>query len=139
MAKGPVPKRKAYKHGHQAQKPVTQASSGRPADGRAIAPDPDPGWHPRARQYFDSLIASGQARFYEASDWALAMVACDLLTQIQAKMSAALVGEFTRLSTLLLASEGDRRRALVELGDDGVDADEAAAETAMMDAYRRIA
>lgn len=80
-------------------------------------PEPDPAWHPIARMLWDSMIDSGQADFFQSSDWAYAFSVMDDLslykqsTKRSSMMFAALESAFARL----LITEADRRRARIEL------------------------
>lgn len=74
-------------------------------------------WHPAARRIYDSIKTSGQSDFYQNSDWAYAWSVCDDLSNFKnmsrpsAQMAAVV---YTALGNLLL-TEGDRRRARIEL------------------------
>lgn len=90
-------------------------------------PDPDPDWHPIARMLWDGALASGQADFYQQSDLALLFSLCDDISTYKkpayikddgtevfkpnGQILATIYGAFERL----LITEGDRRRARIEL------------------------
>lgn len=80
-------------------------------------PEPDEGWCLAARRIWDSLVLSGQSRFYEPSDWAYAQFVMDEMTRYA--RNGQQIGD--RLSAIdsmlvrLLLTEGDRRRAGLEL------------------------
>ena len=80
-------------------------------------PEPEDDWHPMAAEWFESLGASGQAQFYEASDWAQARVWAELLSrQLSAsRPSAQMIAAWSAGATELLTTEGARRRARLEL------------------------
>ncbi|MFG1602858.1 hypothetical protein [Actinoplanes sp. NPDC049265] len=114
---GPVPHREAdlarprERGGSQAQpivkgelKPVT-------------VPAADPAWHPLATRLYESLRSSGQADFYQNSDWAFAMSVCDDLSHYKKSMKRSGQMLQTIYSALerLLVTEGDRRRVRIEL------------------------
>lgn len=104
-------------------------------------PVPDEAWHPAARRWYDSLAESGQARFYEASDWATAWVWAELLSRqmFAERPSAQMVSAWASGATELLTTEGARRRARLELERAGsVDEDEDAAVVALDDYQRRL-
>lgn len=136
--RGPIPKRsdqrrRRNKDGGE----VTTAPSGVPA--RLDAPAPGESWHPAALQWYESLSQSGQAVFYEPSDWAQAWVWAELLSrQMHAEApSAGMVTAWASGATELLTTEGARRRARLELERAGsADEDEDAAVTAL-DEYRQ--
>lgn len=96
-----------------------------------------------AKQWFESLARSGQSAFYEPADWATAVVVAESMSRelkpqpvvvaggevrmVELPPKAASVAAWLKGMTALLATEGDRRRALMELqrpkpgGEDGVD------------------
>jgi hypothetical protein len=83
----------------------------------ALIPEPDPDWHPIARQLWDSLRTSGQSDFYQSSDWAIAFSLCDDISyykRASKRSGQMLTAIYSAMSTLLL-TEGDRRRVRVEL------------------------
>lgn len=103
------------------------------------APAARKGWHALARSWYRSLARSGQARFYEPSDWEMARWCAELMTlALEAPKPAPLVAQVRGLMTDLLVAEGPRRRALIELErqnpGSGATGDEVVAE---LDAYRR--
>lgn len=74
-------------------------------------------WHPIARRMWDSAKNSGQSDFYQDTDWAVLYSVCDDLSEYKkagkrSSMMAQVV--YSALSNLLL-TEGDRRRARIEL------------------------
>jgi hypothetical protein len=103
----------------------------------------DPTWHPLAIQWYSSLTRSGQSYYYEASDWATALLIAESISQelnarpiivggelrfVRQPPRPGVLGQWLKASTALLATEGDRRRSLLELqrqtsredGDDDV-------------------
>lgn len=81
-------------------------------------PEPDPLWHPIASGWYLSLRRSGQAVFYEPSDWAMARYAAELMSRALASDRAPngqLVAALNSVMGSLLTTEGDRRRARIEL------------------------
>jgi hypothetical protein len=97
-------------------------------------PSADPGWHPAAVAWFESLAASGQSHFYEPSDWATAYVLAESMSRelnpqplvvgsgeearvelYRLPPKAASVAAWLKGMTALMATEGDRRRAALEL------------------------
>lgn len=85
--------------------------------------------HPLAYAWYESLRDSGQAFYYEPSDWAQAAVWTQLLSdQLNAiKPSAMMVQAWSQGAAELLTTEGTRRRLRLELlkgeqGDDDADA-----------------
>jgi hypothetical protein len=135
---GPPPKRSDQRRRrNKAELPVAEvAVSGPPV----TQPSPGELWDPAATRWYQSLAESGQARFYEPSDWAQAWVWAELLSRALAqgdRPSAQLVMAWSAGATELLTTEGARRRMRVELERSAkVDEDEEAAVSAL-DEYRR--
>lgn len=131
----PIPKRREAMLGRpHAKREVLErnaveraASSGKPK-----IPKPNPEWHGIALGWYRSLALSGQSRWYEATDWAMAYLAADLLdSQLQDGYRPGLLAEFNDISARLLCAEGDRRRMRIELIRAGGDDDEEAAASAV--------
>ncbi|MGK5728170.1 hypothetical protein [Streptomyces sp. URMC 124] len=99
-------------------------------------------WHPIAKRWFQSLKDSGQAAFYEQSDWLTAVYVAEAMSRNLAstKFSAQLFQSVMSAMTDLLTTEGARRRARVELErlEDIEDPAEAARVT-LMESYRKAA
>lgn len=115
-------------------------------------PAPNTGWHHVAYQMYLSLAKSLQAKLYEPSDWALAYMLCDQLSEecrprpVQNGTDAEGNPTFevrrvpmpgTKLSsilkgfTTLLVTEGDRRRLQIETAR--ADAADAAQDASVSD------
>lgn len=153
--RGPIPKRKSQRR--RVNKPdeetgvpdITEAPSGTPAPPQA--PEPDQDWHPIARRWYESLQASGQRHWYEPSDWATAYLLAesmsrDLSPQVVGvtdegkvvkdtiPLKGASLAAYLKGFSVLLVTEGDRRRARAELTRaTAVDSDEEAAVVAIDD------
>lgn len=133
---GPVPKRESQRRRRKPEAEVEKAEGAR----RVRAPRADPKWHPVARAWFNALGRSGQARFYEPSDWALAVVMAESMSRdlspqfvgfeqgtdeeghefskasLQAlPMKGASLAAYLKGMSNLLVTEGDRRRLRLEL------------------------
>ena len=96
---------------------VTKAPSAPPAELPDL-PEPDPNWHPIATDWYLSLRESGQAAFYQPSDWAVARYAAELMSRGLSSDRAPngqYVAALNSVMTSLLTTEGDRRRARIEL------------------------
>jgi hypothetical protein len=154
--RGPPPKRSEERR--------RRNKGSKPSKGNAAAsvkkPPAAKGWHPIAKRWFNSLADSGQSEFYEPSDWAMAYVVAesisrDLKPQVVAvpektgepvfetvPMKGASLAAYLKAMTALMVSEGDRRRAGIELkrpgGDDGDEA-QAQAGVVQMEQYRKAA
>jgi hypothetical protein len=116
------------------------ATTKAPAASRVEVPDPDPGWHPIARMYWDAFAESGQTRFWEPSDWvALHDVMEDLSRYKESgrrssQMRSAIDSTLARLAV----TDGDRRRLRIELTRGLEEAEAGPAEVAVMDDYRDL-
>jgi len=100
---------------------------------------PDP--HPLAFAWYESLRDSGQAYYYEPSDWAQAAIWTQVLSDQlkQMKPSAMMIQTWSSAASELLTTEGVRRRMRLELlkGEQG-DEDEEAAVLAIDDYQKRL-
>ncbi len=127
----PVPKRSDQRRRrNQPDVEIDSAPSGVVVE----SPDPDPMWHEMARDWYVSLGQSGQAAFYQPSDWQVARVWAEVLSRqlLSDRISAVMVQAWASSASELLTTEGARRRARLELERaEPVDADEDASVTAM--------
>ena len=73
------------------------------------------GLHPRADEWYRSLATSGQAEFYTESDWQVALICAEAIDMFMDTGRATLLAEIRALQSQLLATEGERRRARLEL------------------------
>lgn len=117
--RGPIPERSdARRRRNKPEGPeLIQASSGAPEDVPKL-PEPDPLWHPIAADWYLSLRESGQAAFYEPSDWAVARYVAELMSRglsTDRPPNGQYVAALNSAMASLLTTEGDRRRARVEL------------------------
>lgn len=80
-------------------------------------PDVDEDWHPIAKELFEAAGRSGQADFYQDSDWWLLYSICDDLSLYKksSRRSAQFAQTLYSAMERLLIAEGDRRRVRVEL------------------------
>jgi hypothetical protein len=109
-----------------------------PAEGPPAASDE---WHSVARDWYDALGRSGQSRYYEPSDWAVARYVAEAMSRNLCqgqRMSSQMFAAVMSAMSSLLTTEGDRRRARMEIERGPVDA-EVPAEVAMMEKYRAAA
>ena len=125
---GPPPKRESQrrrrnKDGGEVEHVATS--------GAVEPPDPPDGLGERALAWYRSLAESGQAQFYEPSDWQVALVCAQAIDLFMETGRATILAEVRGLQSQLLATEGERRRVKLEVDrDDGeesadvVDADE---------------
>jgi hypothetical protein len=117
--RGPIPERsEARRRRNKDDGPeLVQAPPGPPAELPAL-PEPDELWHPIASDWYLSLRESGQSQFYEPSDWAMARYAAELMSRLLSSDRAPngqLVAALDSVMARLLTTEGDRRRARIEL------------------------
>ena len=134
---GPVPKRSDQRRrNNKPATPIKKAPSVLPV--APTAPEADPNWHPIALRWYESLSLSGQAQFYEPSDWATAVYVAEVMSRNlgAAKFSAVLFGSVMSAMTDLLTTDGARRRARLELQRE---APEAPPSVALMEEYRLAA
>ena len=130
---GPVPKRSSERRRRNASGAVDTATA---PSVPVSQPPAEPEWEPLARDWYLSLAESGQAQFYEPSDWQTARILAGVLSRNLAsdRLSAALLDSFMAGSARLLVTEADRRRMRLEIDrqhDDGE-----SAELAVLDDYR---
>jgi hypothetical protein len=136
-ARGPVPKPSSQRR--RVNKPEIPVETTPPAAVPAAAADftipaADPLWHPMAREWYESLRHSGQAGWYQPSDWAEAKIAAEILSRMLGarRLSAQLFAAWSSHTVRLLVTEGDRRRVRIELEKGGqADPDADAADEAM--------
>ncbi len=99
-------------------------------------PNADRSWHPIARRFWDSLKTSGQADFFQDSDWAFAYSLCDDLSMFKKpqvnrdgeeyyKRSPEMLKAILSGMERLLVTEADRRKARIELHDPEPEQDDA--------------
>lgn len=106
----PAGERKRKERG---QDSLTKAKTG---EGMHVEPDPD--WHKTARLVWDAGVKSGQAEFYEASDWSILYLTCEGLDhwlQQGGRRSPELLRVLMQNLNSILFSESDRRKVNVEL------------------------
>lgn len=117
---GPIPKRSEERRRRNKDDGpgLIQAPSGAP-EYLPDLPDPDPSWHSIATDWYLSLRESGQAAFYQPSDWAVARYAAELMSRVldcsERGPNGQLVAALNSVMSSLLTTEGDRRRARMEL------------------------
>ena len=113
---GPVPKRSTERR--RRNKPEGAEVTTVPAAKQSVqCPPADESWHQIARDWYDSLAESGQAVFYEPSDWATARYVAEAMSRglSSSRFSAQLFAAVSSAMTELLTTEGARRRARLEI------------------------
>ena len=137
--RGPVPKRlEERRRGDRSEGPPLRQAETFP--GEISVPPADPDWHPLAKGWYESLETSGQAQWYEPSDYATAYVVAAGINALMVapRMSASMFAAVMAGMSDLCVTEGARRRARIELQrakDTPVDN----APVIAMDAYRLAA
>lgn len=135
---GPVPKRSSERR--RRNKPEGPEVTSAPATTQTVeCPLPDESWHEIARDWYGSLAKSGQAIFYEPSDWATARYVAEAMSRgLQAsRFSAQLFAAVSAAMTELLTTEGARRRARLEIHRGPV-SNEKPADVTALDDYRAL-
>jgi len=126
---GPVPKRSTERR--RRNKPEGVEVTSVPVGAVEVTcPPADESWHDIARDWYESLAKSGQATFYEPSDWATARYVAEAMSRGlgASRFSAQLFAAVSSAMTELLTTEGARRRARLEIergksGEEGKPAD----------------
>jgi hypothetical protein len=138
--RGPAPKASTELMGHGAAKAreerVTIVEPEK-IDTVVEPPAADENWHPIAVGWYNSLAASAQRMFYEPSDWAMAYLVAESISRdlkpqfvgfnpttgeptIQKiPIKGASLAAYLKAMNALLVSEGDRRRANIEIARAG--------------------
>ncbi|NUP43487.1 MAG: hypothetical protein HOY76_42315 [Streptomyces sp.] len=133
---GPVPKRSTERR--RRNKPEGAEVTTVPAAKQDVeCPPADESWHQIARDWYDSLARSGQAVFYEPSDWATARYVAEAMSRglQQSRFSAQLFAAVSSAMTELLTTEGARRRARLEI-ERGTKDEGKPADVTALDDYR---
>lgn len=99
-------------------------------------PRADPEWHKTARKIWDGMKSSGQAAYYQDSDWAVAYF---LMGEISgylesSKKSSMMLASIMQALTGLCLTEGERRRARIELD---APKEETNAQVTAIDGYKK--
>jgi hypothetical protein len=73
--------------------------------------------HPLVRDFWDSLKVSAQNKFYEPSDWQFARITLHFLNDLllSSRPSSQMLASVNQMLSLLLVTEGDRRRVRIEV------------------------
>lgn len=97
-------------------------------------------WHPVAKKLWKGIKTSGQSVWFQNSDWAYAYFCMEEVTRHMnaGKHSAMLLAAVDSMLSKLLVTEGDRRRARIELTMPEQDEGEPASVTAVKDYKKRL-
>lgn len=129
---GPPPKRESQRRRRNKTEPVDTAVS----DGQVRGPDLEGKHSAASGRFYEALRRSGQAQFFEPSDWAYAQdVVCTAIDAYVQKPSAMMLQAINQAMSMLLVTEGDRRRLRVELERPQVE--EPSGGVSELDDYRR--
>lgn len=137
MARGPAPKRDGQRR--RANEPAGGMAETVVMAGAVERPEADSSWHPVMVRWFESLGDSGQSVFYEPSDWAFAWVTAEALSKdLHAgdSIPGSVMSAFHKACSLLLVTEGDRRRARLEIERGAVDSGELPENVSKLDEYK---
>lgn len=132
---GPVPKRTDQRRRTNVPDGVQVTKA--PAADVVVAPPPDPSWHQVASRWYESLKSSGQSVFYEDSDWATAYLLAETMSRSLSTGEPPTGAELTawlKGMAPLMVTEGDRRRARLEL--ERPSGEEVPADVSELDEYR---
>ncbi|MGL5825546.1 MAG: hypothetical protein ACRCYU_12160 [Nocardioides sp.] len=117
MPPGPIPNRSDNlsrdRDANRGDRPPISQGEARPV----TIPNAGRDWHPIAKRLWQAMKDSGQADFYQDSDWAYAFHVMDELSDYKfgSKRSSMMFAAIDAAMTKLLITEGDRRRARIEL------------------------
>lgn len=94
--------------------------------------------HPLVVDLYESLKTSGQAQWYEPSDWVRARITCELLSrQLWAgRVSSTMYQAIQTDLASLMTCEGDRRRLRMEIDRDDQSVSEDDPRVALMESYK---
>lgn len=95
--------------------------------------------HPIAVDMYEALKSSGQARYFEPSDWQRARLMCEMVSRLllSKRLSSTLYATIQQDMNELLFTEATRRRVRMEIERGDVDTSEQDARVSQMAAYRR--
>lgn len=134
-SRGPVPKRSSARAGHRTK---AESPDKVKRDGVVEQPSPSDDWHGQARRWYESLASSGQADYYEPSDWMHAQYVAHLMSEVLkgnagAEVAKAVLSGMQELGT----TESSRRRMKIEVERQLPAAKRDDAKVTAMSSYRR--
>lgn len=112
--RGPVPKTNEQRRRTNKDSQLTEIEI---STSPAIQPKESPHWCEAAKRIWQAMGNSAQVIFFEATDWAYAQLMCDLITDYMhaRRSNSQMVASILSGLTSLMLTEGDRRRAGIEL------------------------
>jgi len=128
---GPPPKRSDQRRRRNKTEPVEKAVS----DGEVRGPDLVGRHCAVAKRWYEALRRSGQAQWFEPSDWAAAELVVLAIDEFVKKPSAFMFGQLMSAQASLLVTEAERRRLRIELSAPG-EVEEADPDVAYLDEWR---
>lgn len=150
--RGPVPKRTDQRLGHSTPARPTTAR----AASKVTVPAADRAWHPIAKRWYAALRKSGQAVFYEPSDWATAYLVAESISRelnpqpmvvgrgdsaeiemVSLPPKGTSLAGWLKAMAVLMVTEGDRRRLRLELERVGPNEEPEVNVVSELDEYRR--
>lgn len=132
---GPVPKRSEDRRRRNKVDTDTVEMAG-----EVLVPAGNPGWHPVALHWYDSLRESGQHLYYEPSDWAAAhLVANQMSLMLQSgRPSPTMFAAVWSAMGDLLTTEAERRRVRMEVSRRAETPAAEGASVTPIDRYRNL-
>jgi hypothetical protein len=133
--RGPVPKRSTQRRRRNKESIPDVVKV---AAAHVTAPPTNPRWHELARGWYASLSESGQAQFFEPSDWQAALFVADAMSRLlrQKRYSSVLFQAVWSAMSDLLTTEASRRRVRMEIERNAGEQQQPAGVTAIAD-YRK--
>lgn len=138
-ARGPVPSRETDLARPRSRKGSDEVPVTKGELRKVSVPKADPEWHPIAKMLWKSLSTSGQADFYQNSDWAYAYSICEDLSlyKMGGRRSSQMAQVIYSAMSNLLVTEADRRRVRIELHEPE-SGEDIASVTAIQDAKKAL-
>lgn len=114
-SRGPIPKRSEERHRRNTDYNTVQVPVSATAE--VTPPERPLNWCKAAQRIWDSLVESRQSVFFQPSDWAYAWFMCDEITRYvkNKKQNGQVLSSINTMLTSLLMTEGERRRAGIEI------------------------
>lgn len=133
---GPIPKRSDQRRRRNLSSVVDTVSLAESVEAPALNLE---NVHPIAADMYESLKRSGQAQYFEPTDWQRARLMCEMVSRLlyAGKLSSMLYTAIQQDMAALLFTEADRRRVRMEIERGSVDTSEYDAKVSTMAAYRR--
>lgn len=133
---GPIPKREEQRVGSGSGEPITKIAMEGEVKAPSLRQYQNMLTQPLTKGFWESLKESGQAKYYEPSDWMTALTALHLLDLqirpyinkeqklVYGSVSPTMVAAVWQMLTSIAVTEGERRRLRIEVDrSTGVDED----------------